>query len=207
MTLTDYFIRHLHGAWRLLRGDEAGLSELDLSTDGFYRSFWAMAAAFLLAVPGIVADHRAGLAFAAQTPDVNFAMPLSVYVVTEIAVFLIGWGVFLWLMMTVARRFGAADRYGAYVIVYNWASLLMVCIGLPLALAQLGGLITWDLALALQIILGLIFLTYSWFIAVKALQINGWDAGAVVALEILLYIILAMPVERIYAVFPATGLQ
>jgi len=203
MMLTDYFTRHLHGAWRLLRGDEAGLSEFDLSTDGFYRSFWAMAAAFALALPGIVADHRAGLAFAAQMPDVQFAMPLRVYAVTEMTAYLIGWGVFLWLMMTVARRFGVANRYGAYVIVYNWASLLMVCISLPLALAQLGGLITWDLALALQIILGLIFLTYSWYIAVKALQINGWDAGAVVALEILLYFILAIPVEKIYAAYGA----
>jgi len=203
MTLTEYFGRHLNGAWQLLRGNEQGLEAFDLSPEGFYRSFWAIAVAFALLVPIFIADHGIGVAFAAETTEVRFAMPLSVYVPTEVFVAAAGWAIFLVLMRSAAQIFGVGGRYSVFVIAYNWSSLLIVCLSLPLATAQLGGLTTWEVNLAIQFTLGLIFLVYSWFVARTALGLSGLDAAAVVALEILIVLLLAYPTEAFYAQFGA----
>lgn len=201
MSLTAYIGHHLGGAWRLLWGDADGLEDFDISDEGFQRSFWAILVAFVLLLPNFAADHRAGLSFAAQAENVQFAMPLNVYLATEMTVNVIGWAVFLILMVPVARAFGVSKRYAAYVIAYNWMNLLTVVLVLPLAAAQLMGFVTWDLALAAQLMLGLVFLVYSWFVAKTALGLSGLDAAAVVALETLIFVILSYPAEGLYAQF------
>jgi len=201
MTLPDYFTQHLRGAWRLLRWDVDGLQEFDLTADGFYRSFWAIAAAFVLMVPAFAADHRVGMAFAAHAEDVQFAMPLGVYVATEMGVAAIGWATFLLMMSPAARALGAGDRYAIFVIVYNWASLLVVSLTLPLAVAQLSGIASWDITLAVQFVLALVFLVFSWFVARVALDLEGLDAAAVVALEVVIFVLLAYPTEAFYSSF------
>lgn len=199
MTLTEYFSQHVRGAWRLLWWDESGLESFDQSDEGFYRSFGAMGVAFVLLIPVFMADHRAGLEFAAGTPDVRFAMPLTVYLATEFVVGIFGWAVFLMLMVPFARAFGVVDRFVPYVIAYNWTSLLMVSFGFVLALFQLAGLVPWDMALAVQLVFAFVFLLYSWFVAVTALRLPALDAAAVVAMELAIYLVLARPTEALYA--------
>jgi len=199
MTATEYFTHHLGGAWRLLWGDADGLEDFDLSDVGFQRSFWAIMVAFVLLLPNFAADHHAGVSFAAQAENVKFDMPLSVYLATEVTVNVIGWAVFLILMVPVARAFGVSARYSRYVIAYNWMNLLTVILVLPLAALELLGFVSWDLALLAQLLLGLIFLVYSWFVAKIALGLKGLDAAAVVALETLIFVILSYPAEGLYA--------
>lgn len=203
MSPTDYFRDHLFGAWRLLRGDEGGFENFDVSLQGFWRSFWAVAVGFALMVFILIADYRTQIAFAAQSPDYQFAVPQTIFLATEVVTGLLGWIVFLMLMVPFARAFGVASRYVAYVIAYNWASLLIICLSLPLALLVLSGVVSWDVVLPFQLLLAMIFLAYAWFVALAGLGLSRLDAAAVVALETLVFLILSYPARGIYAAFSA----
>jgi hypothetical protein len=207
MTFADDAKRHLFGAWRLLCWDPAGLDHFDLSDRGFYRSFGAIGAAFLLLVVVFVADHRTNITLAQDAPDVTFAVPLAVYVAIEMFLAVLGYAVFVFLMMPLARGLGAEARYAAYVLVYNWTSFLVVLIAFGVAALQLGGVVPWDFALAAQFILAFVFLLYGWFVAQMALGLSRMDAAAVVALETLVFLILTYPATALYAGYSGTTVQ
>ena len=195
----DYIRHHLLGAWCLLRGDEGGFDHFDLSQDGFYRSFWAVAFGLVGLVVILVADHRMGLYFAANVPDFDFRVALGPYVGIEALSGLGAWAMFLVLMVPFARHFGVGQNYGRFVIAYNWASLMMILLSLPLAMLGLSGEFSWDAIVFFQLLLGLVFLIYSWFVAYKGLGLGRLDAAAVIALESVVFLLVSYPARGLYA--------
>ncbi len=194
----DYFRHHLFGAWRLLRGDETGFDHFDTTEEGFWRSFWALGAAIILTIPLSVADHRLGTVYAEQVEGYAFAAPLSIFLAAEFLTSVVGLIVYLLLMVPFLRAFGVAERYGTFVVAYNWASLLIVLLSLPLSIAGFLGWLSWEAVLPFELVLSLIFLVYSWFIASVALNLSRLDAAAVVALELLVILALGYPVGALY---------
>lgn len=118
-------IRHyVEGALRLAKGDTGGMEHFDFSTDGFFRSFWAI----LIVAPGyaiLVADQhaRAGT-------EGGFALVLA-----ESVSYVLGWLALPVIAVFLTRFFGVAGRYVPLIVALNWSSLVQIAAFLaPLAL-------------------------------------------------------------------------
>lgn len=182
MLTLDYVGHHLRGAFLLLMGNDEGFDHFDLSYDGFWNSFWALGISLVILVPSFIASHQ--VALATQSADRPFAAPLNVFVIGEWMVALFAWVTFLYVMRWVAVIFGAGGRYATFVITYNWASLLAILIALPVNLAVVVGLAGWDVLLAFEFMLGIVYLVYFWYVYKRTLDLGGLDAAAVVLIEI-----------------------
>lgn len=124
--------RYLNGAWRLMMGKADGMRMLDLSADGFWNSFFAMAVALPAMVVGWVGiANEIGGAL-----DGGGATRLAILV--RLAIVDAGtWVLPLVVLALAAPRAGIADRFVHYVVATNWASAIVVWMMLPPALLRL----------------------------------------------------------------------
>lgn len=119
------------GLGLLLRGDDRALHCYDLSLDGFWRSF-GLPLALLVAYVLIMRPEAAELA--AYDGDMTYFMLL------QALKFLLGWAAYFALIGLVSRMFGLSQRFGIFVILYNWAQAITTAATLPILAA-----VTWDL--------------------------------------------------------------
>lgn len=127
----DDIQRSLAGAWRLMFGRTDGLRYLDLSIDGFWNSFFAMAIALPPMLLGWISLANDQLA--AGTPSASRPAVILAAALVDLAVWLLP----LVGLALLARRIGIADRFVAYVVSTNWASAIAVWIMLPVAIVRL----------------------------------------------------------------------
>jgi hypothetical protein len=130
----DDVTRSLRGSWHLMtRGSEA-LQELDLTRDGFWRSFLAFAlmlpaAVALLAAVRILADmpNSAGLFTSPQlVMAVVGAQCLTVLAVPA-------------LLIVLAPNLIHAPRFTSFVIAWNWAGIVSASLmAVPAAVLAIG---------------------------------------------------------------------
>lgn len=113
-----------------MSGKTEGLRLLDLSADGFWNSFFALAvAAPALAVGWVSVAGEIG------DPD---AISGRLDVTLRLAVIDLGsWVLPLVALALVARRVGIGDRFVHYVVASNWASAIVAWLMLPAALTRL----------------------------------------------------------------------
>lgn len=108
---------YLSGIAEMARGDRQGLSKLDLSTGGFWRSFWAL----LYSLPAYVffwfADRRSYLI---DHPDAEAG---AGYLAKVALSDLIGIAASLGAIALLARPLNMTDRFGQWVISANWLSV------------------------------------------------------------------------------------
>jgi len=115
----------LHGAWHMMLGKADGLRELDLSVDGFWNSFFAVA----IALPALIvnwvtiADSYGELA---QNFDDRFAIFIRLGIID-----LAAWLLPLAALAAVARTARLADRYVHYVVASNWATAIVAWLMVP----------------------------------------------------------------------------
>lgn len=127
----------LKGAWRILRGDAAGMDDFNVTTEGFWRSFQVI---FLMAAPmGIrfLADrqaylesHKIGLE---EFPSAAFSFATVVGVGVD-------WVLMPILLILAANFLGIKERYAHYVIARNWASFISASLFAIPALLYLTGI-------------------------------------------------------------------
>jgi hypothetical protein len=170
----------LFGAWRLAHLDPRGMEYFDRSEEGFWRSFWAaavMAPAYALIV-GLRLMERSTQAGSLRV------------VLIEIIGYVIGWTVFPLVAWYLLQALGKQSRYFGYIVAYNWANVLQICIYLPVtALSASGGVPDAAMSiLALAATAAIVF--YQYFIARTALQVDMPIAAGIVFLDLLLGILL-----------------
>jgi hypothetical protein len=170
----------LFGAWRLAHLDPRGMDYFDRTIDGFWRSFWAaavMAPAYALIV-GLRLIER---------PTTSGSLRIAAI---EIIGYAIGWTAFPLAAWYLLQALGKQDRYLGYIVAYNWANVLQICIYLPItALNASGGMpeaVMSILALAATVAV----LYYQYFIARTALQVDMPVAAGIVFMDLLLGIVL-----------------
>lgn len=129
----------IKGLGLLLRGDDRALLCYDLSLDGFWRSFW-LPLALLVAYVLIMRPEAAELA--AYDGD------MTSYMLLQAVKFLLGWAAYFALIGVVSRMFGLSQRFGIFVILYNWAQAITTAATLPIL-----ALVSWDL-LPLSVLAG-----------------------------------------------------
>lgn len=146
--------RQLLGAWRLMVGKAEGVKLLDLSADGFWNSFFAIA----VALPALVAGW---VGIASELADAGAGGRLSL--LARLALVDLGaWLLPLVALAAAARPAGLADRFVAYVVASNWASAIIIWMMLPPTLLRMVLPAAGEAASLFSLALFVISLILSW---------------------------------------------
>lgn len=144
MSLPNYILRSLSGAWNLVRANPKSMEHLDLSSDGFWKSFWAlgvMTPAFLLEV-----------IYGAQA---EVSQPLA----TKLIYFVVSLPLTAVVMLYFTRFMKISTNYAPMVIAYNWLNAvsynILIAAGLILNLLAPDSQVTGIVLLMFSVYFGL----------------------------------------------------
>ncbi|MBN9459164.1 MAG: hypothetical protein ACTHP8_13510 [Bosea sp. (in: a-proteobacteria)] len=180
--------RSLRGSWRLMSEGAEALPDLDLSREGFWRSFLALA----LMAPATIALLAATRLFAGLPNTVGlFAAPgLVVSVVGALLLTILVVPAFLILLRPELAR---EARFTSFVIAWNWAGIVSASLmALPAAVFALGWS-TPQLAIAQFAAFGIVVLRLRYGVARAA-----FGGGGVALLLVSASIVLDYGVVRLF---------
>ena len=184
----------LYGAYRIARLDAGGLAHFNISVEGFWRSFFA---AIVVAPAYVLLLLVRNTALQNQLGD-SGPMPAEISFAPEFITYVIGWITWPLIMLLVARLLGRTENFVPYIIVYNWANCIQVGLLLPVAVLTRGSVFPPEIAGIIGVIVTGLVLFYLWFIARMVLGVKGWPAAGVVAIDILLGILTANLIDRLF---------
>jgi hypothetical protein len=165
--------RSFHGALLLAKGDTTGLGWLNLSFDGFWRSF----------LGPILATPAYALIVAGQYGRVEEGESgLGSVVFVEALFYAVDVACFPLLAILLTRYMGLGARYVPLIVATNWASLIQALI---FVVAIVGGFILPPLRPMLMLSATLASLTYQWFVIRTSLGTTGGTAAAFLILNLL----------------------
>lgn len=120
-----YIEANILAAWRVIRGRPGAMNGLDLSADGFWRSFMAMP----VAAPALFLSWVSYRRFF----DAAGAEPMSwpLYLAAMAAHDALTWVLPLVLLALAARPIGISDRFVPYVVANNWATVIFSYLLVP----------------------------------------------------------------------------
>lgn len=192
-----YAFASIRATWRLLLRDPGAWDELDVSTEGFFRSFGAIALLFPL---NILSDLFA-MRLSEARPDVETTIPLehgygAGEVIFSTLALCIEWLLFPVVAYLLLRLLGLTERFVSYVVVHNWARVIIELFNLPAIVLFSAGLASVSLALDLLLVSLGVSLYFRVQIARSALD-AGWGlAVGIGLLEVLLIISFAVGVSH-----------
>ena len=120
----DYAARHLRGVWRLATGDEDWRTEMDITTEGVFASFWAIALATPFAILGAITETNIAKSTPAYQASAYAQAPLALILPTELLSSLVAWLLTLAVLALAARTLNATRDAAALFISFNWSQLL-----------------------------------------------------------------------------------
>ena len=133
----DYGYYHIERVWRMVAGDETALEDMDISADGFWRSFGAVAFALPAMFFSWVADAR-NLVF--NGVERSVAQLVFANAVLEMVL----WLVPILILAFVLKPLNLAHRFTHLIIVRNWFAVPIYYLYAVLALPSLV-IAGWDL--------------------------------------------------------------
>ncbi len=167
----------IYGAWRLAHFDQTGMTYLDKSIDGFWKSFFAA----VIVLPAFIVL----LALARDSqPEAMTGAPIVRVVFIEAIAYVLAWVAFPLMMVVVADLLDRRERYIGFIVAANWSSVIQVAVLLPAAaiFAASGG----APALLLYVAVWGAILVYAWFIAKTAMDLTGLAAAGLVLLSVII---------------------
>jgi len=180
--------RALAGTIKLMKRDSAGLYRFDRTTEGFWRSFWAI----LLVLPAFVLQVAGQWQFfAAHRPQ---AVPDHTWLlINECAALVAYWLLFPAAVLVIARLVGRETRFYAYITAANWSSVITTAVlAAPMAL-YLAGWATPAHAVIFTFAFVVLMAHFRWYLAKTALEVSGGVAALIVAIEAGLAILVVQP--------------
>ncbi len=130
----DDVTRSLAASWRLLRADAKALPELDLSRDGFWRSYLALVLVVPSMIPALAAERTlAGLSNSGGMFDAPGL--IAAIVTAEILAILAVPALLVGLAPGLTRN----PRFTGFIIAWNWAGILSAALmAVPATVFALG---------------------------------------------------------------------
>jgi hypothetical protein len=185
MLSANEILHGLTGVWRIVMGDPEARTHFNISLDGFYRSFWALA----LAVP-VVFFSSTSLWRLAREVDPTDGTDFTSFAVVQLGGTIIYWALYLAAMIAVARQLKLGAHYTAYVVTFNWGALFTsVLFALPLFLYSVG-IVGARGSMALTLPALGILAWYRWRIAREVLGATAPMTVAILVLDFTLGVIL-----------------
>jgi hypothetical protein len=170
----EEILRSLYGAYLLARTDPSGMGHLNLTVEGFWRSFFAavlVAPAYALLI---------GEKLAAR-PE---ALELGWVVLVHGVAYVLSWLAFPLAALVLTFALSLSRNYVALIVAVNWAQVLqtaafLVAVLLSLVLpGLLAGLVIT------MVTVGVLF--YQWYVVRTALETTGGIALALVLVDLVL---------------------
>lgn len=177
MVSSDYAFQHVELAWAMIRGDSAALDRMDITADGFWRSFMAIP----FSLPALVFIWAMG-SHSSNHPGVLFSPVVRFFVDAALDVGI--WLALAAIMILVLRALSMEARTAHFIIARNWTTMLFNYV---LALAFVPGMLFgMENAIHGFVVLVVFIAMISAFIRVTrvALQINVFAAAALVIAEV-----------------------
>lgn len=187
----------LRGSFELALGRAGGLAYFENSFDAFWRSF---AVIFLVApiyLMQVLAERSNLFAGGLVDPETYSS---GLYFSVKALVLVIDWFAFPVLMVGIARLLNLTVRYGIYITVFNWSSLLIVLAMTPPFVAWTFGLVGDFMANILTLGILMLVLRFRWFIARVALGVTPVTAAGLVFAEFLLSILINQSGNRLIGI-------
>jgi hypothetical protein len=131
---TTYIAQNLRGAWLVMLGRKEGFALLDITSDGFWRSFLAI----VIGLPALLATCFASAKWNSLVSELSTTQ----FIIRSFLIELIAWVLPFIALGLVIGRLGLGSRFATYVVAMNWASLIIVYFMLPIDL--LGVFLAYD---------------------------------------------------------------
>jgi hypothetical protein len=176
MPSTIETLRALYGAWRLARLDKGGMAYFDVSERGFWTSFFAALIVAPLYALFLYLRFASGLENA----------PVGRFVPIKAIAYALSWIAFPLAMATYTRLVGCWPRYVAFMVAYNWSSVLQNGLYLGVVILATLKVLPTTAANFLGVVAFGLVIAYSWVVARIALRTTGMVATGVVALDFFL---------------------
>ena len=183
---------NLSGAWDVMNGRVEGLRKLDITIDGFWRSFGAVVLILPVAVIAMASER-----VALSNMGHEGAALTGAYMVLRFIAVIVDWLAFPAILALFARPMGIATHFVPYIVARNWAAVLIAGLfAVPHLFHALGILPTGMLSF---ILLGLFALAvwFSYIIVRTALQVPPVLAVPVVILEIVGGFVIELGFDRL----------
>jgi hypothetical protein len=190
----DEISRSAGAAVALFKGDPQGLRRLDVSYDGFWRSFQVIF--LLLPVFGVLILSERALLIA-HLPVTEETFPSEAFVVSRLFGFALDWVAYPIVLALLARPLDLTRRYVPLVIALNWAALVAAIPAVTPHLLLLLGLVGEETAAVLHIVALGIVLRYQFMVVRIATDCPVGFSIGLVALNFLLSIALSLLVSTI----------
>lgn len=166
--------RSVDAAWRLARGDASAVDRLDLSVDGFWKSFTA-AVVVLPAYVLVLLDQYRLAGWPAEPWATAFTEGLG---------YAIGWMAFPLAAIPLTRLLGLSQRYVPLIVANNWSTVIQVAV--YTAVVLLGVILPLPMRATALLTATLAILVYQWFVIRSALATTNGIAAGLVVIDLLL---------------------
>ena len=180
---------NLAGAWAIMRGRADGLIRLDLSLEGFWRSFAAIVLLAPFAVLAFISQQR--LAAAAGEDPATGGIGL------EAVALLVDWLAFPLVFAILARPLGVGGRYVPFIVARNWAAVIIAAMLAVVDGAHVLGLIPSQFTPVLQLVAVAVALRFFYVIARTTLGVPVAVAIPIVVLDILISLTIWATLDRL----------
>ncbi len=181
MGLLRTVLENLGGAWQVMWGKPEGISRLDTSLEGFWRSFAAVILVVPFSILALVDQQQIAEGLATTVPPLTEGRLILAGIVL-----LIDWFAFPLLFAAIARPFGLASRYVPYIVARNWSAPTISAITGVFDVLHFVGVIPTGPAAFLPIIVLAIVFRFAYVIARTALAVSMGMALPIAVLDLLI---------------------
>jgi hypothetical protein len=169
------FGRGMLAAWLTAKGDPRGALLVSGTFAECKRSFFAA----LVALPGMLALTSFKLEALTNVSEAR-------YVVVELISYVIGWAAYPLVSLGISRQIGRFENWARYITVYNWASVIILALTIPVTLMVNTPAIASAIGGTIGIMMLVVIIGYEWRLARLVLQASPLQTGALCALDLLL---------------------
>ncbi|MBK1623137.1 hypothetical protein CKO32_06130 [Afifella marina DSM 2698] len=189
----SYCIQQVTGAWKVMNGRAEGLQELDLTLEGFWRSFGAV----ILIIPfTLIAISSERIALTAT--DQAVTVLAGSFVSLRLFGLALDWIAFPIFFALVARPLGVSTHYVPFIVARNWSAVVIAgMFALPHAL-HATGFVPLPVLSFLLLALFVVALRFSYLVVRTALAVPVMMAVPVVLLQLLIGILIEVSLDRIF---------
>ncbi len=193
MALPDDSVHAIRAAWDLFLVRPGALGRFDLTVLGFWRSF----AGFLFCLPAnfllMAADRRIAADSGVETGSLSDGAWLQLLDMG------LEWTVFPLLLALIARPLGLARGFVPFIIVRNWAAVILSALSALSVLPFLAGLVGIDITLVLNVLTLGISLQFTYRIARMTLGVPAFTAIGLVVLDLVISLMIDIGVATLAA--------
>lgn len=188
MITITYVAQNIHGVWKMaFGGNDDWRENLDFTTDGVFKSLWAMVIAAPFALLAFAAGRRAVMDTPQYQETIFANAPFSLLLTAELGALALYWSASIAALVMTARAINASRQIAGLIIAFNWSQLLgFMVVALPAAIfGATGNMNIYVLAILPASFLSLAIL---WGVLRRSLPMNIIMTLSLIAILILIEI-------------------